>query len=260
MRVETKHILIIRIILIAWLIGWFIKWIFFDPYLLAHIQKFPVYHDLFPYFFQSKLVVQTCYLLPLIVIPSIVYPTKARLIAASLLLVICSAILLTHIDTYNDATFVTSFWVSLWGLWFCFNIHREDQSFYQQGCVLAQLLVGMVFLGGLVGKLTNEYFTGEAIYKIFLANSYYWPHTWITDTFSLAQVRVISLCLSWVIIASELFLSLTPVLPIRLIFTVGPVLLLGFTLTNTWMILSVVSCLIGLMMAGLCVNSLIKKS
>ncbi len=238
-------------VMLTWLLGWFIKARFFVDYLFIHFVKYPILHALFPKFFLNPYVAQFFYFFPVVVLSCFFSSKKADYKLISVLMMVCSAILCWHINTYNDATFVTSFWVALWLFWFSCHGDHEGQQFYLHACVLAQCIVGMIFLGGLVGKLTPEYYSGEAIYNIFIKDRMYWPFSLIREIFSLPQQHSLAMLASRVIILGEAILALAAVCPLPFVCVVFVWMVVGLVIFCTWMILSVLLCLLGMLLACL---------
>ena len=197
---------VIQYAMLFWLLGWFIKISFFADYLAVYIFAIPIRHDLFPTFFVNPYVAVFFYYLPTLAFPAILLPTRNRLIFSNLIFLGCSLVLMNHIDTYNDATFVTSFWVSLWLLWFSINSDRKDDAVHFHAKILAQCIIGMIFLGGFVGKLTPQYFSGEAFYNIFFHKDAYWPHSWLRTHYSVDQIKIYSQYFSWSVMVMEFLL------------------------------------------------------
>lgn len=242
------NIQVLRWTLLLWLAGWFVRTLYFMEYLFNYIIRYPVRYAFFPEFFQSPDVSITLFFLPLLALPAIFKPTPRRLMAASLLLFVCSLLSLWHIDTYNDATYVSCFWVSAWMIWLAFNWKREDAAFLGQACFLAQLIVGMIFFGGAVGKLTPEYLSGEVWRQMFFQQDHYALGVWAGQILSPGQISLFSAVLSRGMIFAELLIGLLPLFPFRAGALGASILMVVMLpLTNTWMIFSVVGCLIGML-------------
>lgn len=238
---------IARIVILFWLVGWYIKLGFYGPYLLDTARQFPVRHPMFPAFFQDPAVANTFYFLPLIIVPML-FLRRSRQIylrISAFLMVLCPLVLNLHIDTCNDATFVTSFWAGLWLLWFVF--HQKNLSHAK---TLAVGVVSIIFWGGFVGKLTPEYWNGQVMTQILqdsgdkqLLGQILFPVTPETrETFMLWFSRFS--------IVTEAVLACSFLWPVRLAFILLCGSLVGFCLFSSWKILSVLSCLVGLMLAA----------
>lgn len=242
------NIQVLRWTMVLWLTGWFVRTGYFIEYLFNYIIHYPVRYSFFPEFFQSPDVSISLFFLPLLALPAVIKPSPRRLLAASVLLCGCSLLSLWHIDTYNDATYVTCFWVSAWMIWLALNLKREDQAFLGQACFLAQLIVGMTFMGGAIGKLTPEYLSGEVWRQMFLQQEHYVLGTWAGQILVPDQIALFSAVLSRGMILAEFLIGLLPFFPFRAgAFGATILMLVMLPLTNTWMIFSVVGCLIGML-------------
>ena len=237
---------IIRGVMIAWLIGWYIKGYFYFPYLFHEIAVVPIQNSFFPGVFSAPLAAQFAYALPISIILTICQSEPRFFRWSSGLMIFSSAILCWHKDTYSDATFVASFWVALWLLWVSIRIDRIDAGFRLHAKMLAVFILSIVFMGGLVGKLTPEYWNGHILYHIFIAQNNHWPFFGLKKFFSLEQLQLLCAVMSRFIIGVEMFLSFSLFLPFRLVRFWAPLVMGGMTLFSTWRILSVLSCLIGM--------------
>jgi len=250
-NLQELNFLVIRFVMFFWLAGWYCKAYFMMPYLFEVVYKVPVIHPLFPSLFINPTVSVVFYIIPALIIPSVIRPSRGRLIFSGVLMMVSSIMMLLHINSYNDATFVTSFWVALWILWLSCQSERTDQDLPQQAVLLAKLILGVIFFAGFIGKLTPEYLSGKVFYHIFWGDNKLWPHDWLIAHFSQNQLKSLSLYFSTFIIYTELLLACTPLFHSRFIFYLAPVLLLCFMITNTWAIFSVVGCLAGMMLSCL---------
>ena len=237
---------IVRGVMIAWLIGWYIKGYFYFPYLFHEIAVAPIQNSFFPVVFSNPLTAQSAYVLPILIILTIFKSEPRFFRLSSCLMIFSSAILCWHKDTYSDATFVISFWVALWLLWVSIHIKRIDAGFRLHAKMLAVSILSIVFMGGLVGKLTPEYWNGQIFYHIFVVQNNHWPFFWLKKSFSWEQLQSWCTVISRLMIGVEIFFSFSLFLPFRLVRFWAPLLMGGMTLFSTWRILSVLSCLIGM--------------
>jgi len=235
--------------------GWLLKWTFFQPYLFKTIVGYPYLIDFFPPFFRSAHVAQLFYVLPLLSLPALVRPFKLYFYCAAAVMLVSSVMLLFHQDTCNDATFITSFWTSVWFLWFVSQMHRQDEDFYAHARSLALCVVGVVFWGGFIGKMTPEYWNGTVLADIFMEQNWVGFGSWVRSHFSEPAIRVGFQWAAKMIILGEGMLALSPVWPYRLVCWVGIPFMLGISLFTTWLMFSVLFCLMGLLLAGLQLKS-----
>jgi hypothetical protein len=239
-----------RFLVFFWLLGWFLKWSFFGDYLFNIIVHYPFSIDSFPPFLRSPQIAQAFYILP--AFAAIVFFRLQRFYFyfSAAIMMLSSAILLLHQDMHNDATFVTSFWVALWFLWFVTHMHREDDDFLIHGRSLALCVVGVVFLGGFVGKLTPEYWDGKAFADIFMEQNFGLIGEWVRSHFSEHSIRYAFQWISKCVVLGEAVLSFSPFLPYRFVCYLAVPFMLGISLFTTWLIFSVLFCLMGLLLAG----------
>jgi len=238
-----------RILVAFWLAGWFLKGEFFRLYLFQTIVGYPFVMDFFPEFFRSAQVAQCFYLLPLFVLTVFIRPYRTYFFLAAVIMTVSSFVLLLHQDTHNDATFLTSFWVGLWLIWFSTQMHRDDDDFFVHARSLALCVVGLNFLGGFVGKLTPEFWNGKALADIFMEQNYGVIGSRIRAAFSEHDLRTYFQWISKAVVVGEGMLALSPILPYRLVVWVGIPFMAGISLFTTWRIFSVLFCLIGLLIA-----------
>jgi len=251
MEQENIHYKIARIVIFFWLLGWYCKILFYGPYLLENIYLYPVTNEFFPKLFLNPHLSVGAYFLPLTALSVFFSNHKKTFQCASFMLVVCAAVMGVHINSYNDATFVTSFWVAVWLLWFSFKLDDEHQHVFLHARFLAQCLLGMIFLGGVVGKLTPEYFRGEIVYQIFIEQTDKSPLSWICAPLSVEAKRMMASVISKIVIMSEGVLALSPFLSFSLVCVLAFCLIPLLMLFSTWRILSVISCLLGLLFACL---------
>lgn len=239
-----------RVVVIFWLVGWFIKLSFFSQYLFREIVAYPVVLDFFPEFFRSPISAQVFYILPVFALPVFFRPHLFYFRLASLVMTVSSAVLLLHQDTHNDATFVTSFWAAAWFLWFVYKMGAKEEMVYVHAQSLALCVISVIFLGGLVGKLTPEYWSGEVFSNIFLQQNYGLLGEWVRAHVSAETIRFHFQWIAKMIILGEACLAFALFLPYRLVCVIGITFMLTTSVYTTWMIFSVMFCLIGLLLAG----------
>ena len=242
---------VVGIVLLFWLVGWFVRTKYFLTYLFGHILRYPVRFDFFPDLFLSGELSVLLYFLPLLAVPALIRPSRTSYIVASALVTVTSALSAWHIDTYNDATNVTCFWVGGWLLLASVNINREDETFQWQACFLAQLIVAMVFLGGAAGKMTAAYTDGEAWRQMFLSHERFWLSGWIHRVFGDSRLGEISVIMSRLMIGAEWTMAAIPLLPYRWGAGIAITLMVFMMpVTNTILIFSVLGCMIGMLIGG----------
>jgi hypothetical protein len=253
----NRHLTVYKIVLAGFLVGWFIKLpVFLWAYINQTTVNFPLKYELFPSFFESPTSSRVFYFLPLLTITLFfikLQDSKNKSFVlfkiASFILLLCSLVLMLHSNTYNDATFVSSFWVSIWLLWFSWHMHSEENKFRLHACHLALCLVSMIFLGGFIGKCTREWWNGEVMFGIMNSFFTHWPFSWIKNNLTFEQLRDLTKYMSWGIIMIEFVLATSFLWPKKWVLRIAPFLILGIVFFRTWRILSVLSCIIMLLWA-----------
>lgn len=248
-NLEEVFLRVVKTVLAFWMVGWFLKADFFSGYVFHEVLDYPYWMNFFPDFFKDPLVLQFFYMLPLVCLWFFFRQTLANFRLAGMIMLISSVVLLLHQDTHNDATFLTSFWVSVWYVWFVFQHRSLNQDLFLHAKSLALCVVALVFCGGFVGKLTPEYWSGQAFADIFMLQEYGWIGQWVRAHFSEAIIRQGFGLLSKFMILGEGVLATAPLWPYRFILVFGIGLMVSISLFTTWLIFSVLSCLIGLLLA-----------
>ncbi len=115
-----------------------------------------------------------------------------------------SSILCLHQGTYNDMTFVTAWWTSLWNVWFVFRMDDDDQErVLLRGAFLSRLMISMILLGGAVGKWTGEYWSGEVFWDIYFRDREYWVFNLLRENFSAETLGIIAMWYSRIVVVIE---------------------------------------------------------
>lgn len=248
------NVRVFRIVAAAWLVGWFWKAWFFVGYYFDEIWAYRIHYAGLPRVLVHPAVAAVTWAAPVLVIAALVVPRAWTVRAAAVLMTVAAFVACLHFETFNDATFVTSFWVALWLLWFTANAARTDASLYLHARVLAQCVLALVFLGGFVGKLTGAYTTGEAFYHLYFLQKTSWPYPWLRDMLSLDTLRWFATWFSRLVILGELALALNVLAPFRIAAIGGIAVMASMVVISTWYLLSVMAALSGLMLALLLVR------
>lgn len=250
--VEAKKNLAFRLATLFWLAGWFFKIPFLIPFLGKICFEVPLNHPLFPSFFENPLVSWGAYLLPIFGFLAVIVPRFKKVrVLVGFLFVICSALLTFHINTYNDATFVTSFWAGLWILWYAVSFEAPADILQKQEAFLAKGVVSLVFLGGFVGKLTGEYWSGEILYHIYFLQKENFFYPGLREHLSPDQLQLTALYFSRLVVIMEGVMSVGFLFPSRFSFIFSIFIMTGIVLGSVLQLFSVMGCLIGLCLAGL---------
>ena len=162
-------------------------------------------------------------------------------------------LLCLHQGSYNDATFTTAWWASLWSWWFVSRMNRDDSNvLIRKGAFLARCIISMILLGGAVGKWTPEYWSGEVMHAIYFADRDFWTFNWLREHYDAESLRNIATTYSRFVIVTESIAGLTIwILPARMSAILAIILLTSIALFSNFLLFSVLLSLIGLAAVGL---------
>ena len=240
------RILALRGIVYSLLFAWLIKIRFFIAADLVYRYR-PLRDEFFPVALQNAQVAEVAYALPvtLALIALLRFSlTPLRITLAAFCLGSC--ILLVHQGTYNDATFVTSLWVSAIGLWLDHASRDETVPVAPRLAFLTQLLIGMLFLGGLVGKLTSGYFDGSIFYEIYFFDRDHLTYNALRQHLTPTALHHVAIVYSWLVLVLEACLATLPLWPAKPALTAALAALAALAVLNNLLLASVVGSLFGL--------------
>jgi hypothetical protein len=219
------------------LVSWWSRFPMSARGLLA-VRDRPLVDSFFPAWLQRFDVACAAYLIPGTVGVLALHP---RLRAHGLtLFAVGSGVLLLHQAAYNDASFVTALWTSLIGLWLWRREQRGGMP-AEQAAAMTQLFVGVLFLGGLVGKLTPGYLDGSVFFDIYFRDRDYLPFRLARSWLDADGLRSAATAYSRFVLGVELSLASLPLWPARLGLGYAVVGLCGLTLLNNPYLISVVA-------------------
>lgn len=161
------------------------------------------------------------------------------------------AVLVIHQHSYNDVTFFTCAWASLWCLWWFGRLEDEPAGLLERGAFLAQLILSVILFGGGVGKLTPGYWSGEVLYEIYFSGRDYWLFNLLRGSFEEPELQAIAGWYSRFVILTELSCGALWLLPRRTASWLAVAVLLGIALASNTNLFSVITCLLGLAVVGL---------
>lgn len=237
-----------RIVAAGWLVGWFCKAGYYGRALLADDFAAPLDVAGFSSLVRHPLVIAVAWLAPLLVLPVLVWPRPRLRAAAAALLLVASLIACVHLETFNDATFVTSFWVALWLVWLTAVAPTlDDAATLRHARLLAQCIVGVVFLGGAVGKLTPEHIDGDVLLHVYFIGKDQFPYAQLRGALSPSQLAGVACALSRIIIVAELLVAASPIFPFRVAAILGAVIMTMMLLGSSAYLVSVLACLLALL-------------
>ena len=165
-------------------------------------------------------------------------------------------VLCLHQGSYNDATFTTAWWTSLWSWWFVSRMNRDDERvLIRKAAFLARCIISMILLGGAAGKWTPEYWSGEVMHDIYFVDRNFWTFNWLREHYNAEALRNIATTYSRFVIVTETMAGLTLwMLPARVSAVLAIILLTSIALFSNFLLFSVLLSLIGLAAVGLFVG------
>jgi hypothetical protein len=212
----------------------------------------PLEDTFFPSLLRDNLVLGLSYLVP-VVLSAIALVARERAFLRIQSLITCAGMLVlcVHQGTYNDVTFLTSWWTSLWCVWYVTRLDDPIGPLAVKGVFLAQLILSVIFLGGAAGKWTHGYWSGEVFYDIYFVDRDFWLFNLLRGTLDAGSLRDLATWYSRFVIVTESACALLWLLPGRWAFPVSIAVVLGIALLSNFYLFSVVFCLVGLAVAGL---------
>lgn len=237
-----------RVVAVAWLLGWYWKGGFYAGYLLGETFAWPLAHPGFPSVLQHPAVSAVAWLAPLATVPALVRPDRwAR--PASLVMLGSALVCVVHLETFSDATFLTSLLVALWLTWFTRRGTAGDPDARIHAVALAQVTVAALFLAPALGKLTGDYTGGAAFHELYFLDDR-WPYAWLRERVAPEILREAATWFSRAAIAGELAMATLPLWPVRWAAIAGIAFMIGMIAVSTLYLLSVLAAPIGLLAAA----------
>ena len=221
---------------------------------LTVYEAIPIKDSFFPVLLQSNVVLFVAYVVA-------VGASMVGLVTGSFMLkrlvavasILSLTVLCLHQGSYNDATFTTCWWASLWTIWFVHRINREPaESLLPKAAFLGRAMVSMILLGGAMGKWTAEYWSGEVLHDIYFVNRPFWTFDVLRAGFDDQALFRIAKWYSRVVIVVETMAGLGLwLLPARSASIIAIVLLVSIPILSNFLLFSVMFSLIGLAAVGL---------
>ena len=228
------------------------KWRFFF-YANQVYESIEIIDDFFPWALRNASVLRTAFL-------GTVAATSLNLFAmthlirrfSNLIALLCLGILCVHQGSYNDATFLTTWWCAVWAWWFGNRIdHDEPNELLLKAAFLGRVIISMILLGGAVGKWTEEYWSGQVLYDIYFVDRDYWIFNYLRDHYAKEDLQKIALWYSRnVVIVESIAGFFYWLLPLRLAAVAGVTLLISIAAFSNLLLVSVLGCLIALEATG----------
>ncbi len=168
-----------------------------------------------------------------------------------------ASVLCLHQATYNDMTFVTAWWASVWAMWFVHHIDDADRDFVlHRGAFLSRLIISVILLGGAAGKWTAEYWSGQVFYDIYFRDRDFWVFNLLREHCEDATLREMACWYSRKVILIETIAGVSLwAMPPKWAAAVAIVILASIALLSNFLLFSVLFSLIGLASVGFFVRS-----
>jgi len=230
----------------GWLVGWYWKLV---P-MLGHLREaaaWPIDLDALPSLLRAPWIAIVAYALPLGGGVALWLGGRRARLAGAIVLALAAAVGCVHVELFNDATFVTSFWTALWIAWLA---AAGDDELGRHGPLLARCVVAFVFFGGAVGKLSASYWSGDVFYHLYFEQKSNWPYSALRVAASDATLHAIARWFSRFVIGGELALSLGPLLPHRLYVWMACAAIAFMVLSSTLFLFSVLASLAAVLIAS----------
>lgn len=251
----NRAILAHRIVQTGLFLGLVWKWDFFSKSVRVY-TTIPLADEFFPVWLQSTWVLAITFLMTVgAIIVNWFSASRPVQIGCSVVTLLGATVLCLHQGSYNDMTFVTTWWVSVFSLWFVWNLAAEDQdALMRRAALLSRMILSVILLGGAIGKWTSEYWSGAVFYDIYFVDRDFWVFNLLRENFDGQTLREIATWYSRKVIVVETLAGFCLwLLPPRWAAVIGMVLLASIALLSNFLLFSVLTCLIGLAAVGLLV-------
>lgn len=232
------------------------KWSYFVAAVRVYVH-IPLEDPFFPAWLRSTWTVALSYLVTVAAIGLNFVTSNPRLRrCCSWLTIVGTSILCIHQASYNDMTFVTAWWASLWALWYVHQMEDVDQAgLLRRAALLSRLIISVILLGGAIGKWTTEYWSGEVLYDIYFRDRDFWLFNLLRANFEPEVLREIAAWYSRQVIAVETIAGLGLwLLPPQWAAAAAVIVLTSIALFSNFLLFSVLMSLIGLAAVGFLVK------
>lgn len=242
----------LRLVLAGMLVGLLWKLAFFRIADQVY-SDIPISDGFFPFWLQQAVTLRIAFMTAIgaIVIAAITSERLVRCLSMAACWIACT-VMLVHQGSYNDMTFTTVWWCSVWSLWYVSRMGVDaPDELRRKASFLSRLLVSVVLLGGAVGKWTGEYWSGEVLYEIYFRERDFWVFNALRSWLDEASLQWAAMAYSRKVVLLEtaggLFIWL---LPARWAAVAGAVIFTSIALLSNFLLFSVLGPLIGLSLAG----------
>jgi hypothetical protein len=139
-----------------------------------------------------------------------------------------------------------------WDSRFWLQTYRSHAT-WRIGGLLPLVLVSFVFLGGSVGKLTEDYWSGDAMYHLFFAIQNDAKFATLRETLHAGELSRVATWYSRVAILGEICIAGAMLLPLRIGLPVALLMVIGMWIVSPMGIINALAAAIGLLFAGVLV-------
>lgn len=244
------------------LVGLIWKWDFFR-FADQVYQTIPIQDAFFPVWFRNALVLRWAYLATVasILVVLVVRGSQTgsatywiRLVA-SMGSCLGSTILICHQGSYNDVTFMTAWWGAVLLVWYSWRIGIDEPAvLISKANTLCQAVISLIFLGGAVGKWTQEYWSGQVLYEIYFQERDFWFFRSLRNHLQADELRTFATYYSRLVVTVEslgaLIWTLGYFFSSRTITVLVIVTVSSIGLLSNFALFSVLAPMIGLAMTG----------
>ena len=242
--------------LIAWriamgltLFAWFVKSKVQITVFFQGADQAIRHHTLLPDWLCSPITGGIAYFTPVLCFLAMRARREIWLQLAGLTYSLCALLMLWHVQSYNDATHITAFYLGLWLAWWGGRVNRADAASYWHGIALAMGVISLCWLGGGIGKITSEYWSGEPFYHLYFMDKPQWPFSWMRANLSTEEIHAYARWFSRTVVVVELVLATSILWPTRWAISATLVVLTGMVVISQLQLFSVLGSLMGLAFA-----------
>jgi hypothetical protein len=224
----------------------------FNQMLKCYIS-IPLYQDFFPALLESAYFLLAIYVTAVgsIAIGAMAVSSRTRIVA-SVAGWISVSMLCLHQGSHNDMTFATAWWTMLWSVWLATRLPIDaPESLMRRAAFMSRCIVSMILLGGAVGKWTDEYWSGQALYEIYFVDRDFWLFNLFREKLEPESLRTVATWYSRKVICVESFCGLCVwLMPPRWAAGVSIFVFTSIALFSNFYLFSVLLSVIGLAAAG----------
>ena len=130
------------------------------------------------------------------------------------------------------------------------RLSEPTESLHPKAAWLAHAIISLNFIGWAGGKMATEYRSGQVLYGIYFVDRDFWFYNIIPSYCSANKLRNAATLHSRFMFVTEVAWGFLWLLPKRIASWVALAVLLGIALSNNFLLLSVITSLVGLAIIG----------